>query len=403
MSQRFYVWIIACIISLGCSLDAQRTATVTGKTWPERIAQSFLLLHPDSINYPSELKSRRWNYEQGLILEAMYQMWQLSGDSVYFRYIVKNLDYYIQDDGTIRTYLFQEYQLDNITPGRAALRLFERTNKIKYRLAADTLRRQLFDQPRTSEGGFWHKKVYPYQMWLDGLYMAGPFYAYYAVLFNDTAALDDAIKQFSLIAKHNYDERSGLYFHGWDESKQQRWANSQTGCSPNLWGRSLGWYAMALVDVLEYIPENHPKRTELLKILNSLAVNMLKQRDERTKLWYQVVDKPNEKGNYLEASVSTMMAYAFAKGVNRGYLPIEFRTRAKETWKGILEHLVSIDTKGVVHLNHVCSVSGLGSNPYRDGSVAYYVGEPQRTDDFKGYGPLLLTAIELERSKDIDP
>jgi unsaturated rhamnogalacturonyl hydrolase len=391
------------MILLTCSLDAQRSTTVTGKTWPERIAQSFLLIHPDSINYPSEMKSRRWNYEQGLMLEAFYQMWQLSGDIIYFQYIVKNLDYYIQEDGTIRTYKFQEYQLDNITPGRAALRLYDRTKNIKYRLAADTLRYQLSVQPRTNDGGFWHKKIYPYQMWLDGLYMAGPFYACYSMMFKDTAALDDMINQFLLIAKHNYDERSGLYFHGWDESKQQRWANPQTGCSPNLWGRSLGWYAMALVDVIEYIPENHFKKNELLKILNSLAVNMLKQRDDRTKLWYQVVDKPNEKGNYLEASVSTMMAYTFAKGANRGYLPIEFRTRAKETWMGILEHLVSIDTSGIVHLTHVCSVSGLGGNPYRDGSVAYYVGEPQRTDDFKGYGPFLLTAIELERSKDIDP
>jgi unsaturated rhamnogalacturonyl hydrolase len=402
MFQRLILWTIVFIISLGCSLDAQPVMTITGQTWPERIAQSFLLMHPDSINYPSEMKSRRWNYEQGLMLEAFFQMWQLSGDSSYFKYIVKNLDYYIQEDGTIRTYKFQEYQLDNITPGKAALRLYEQTKKIKYRLAADTLRHQLSDQPRTQDGGFWHKKIYPYQMWLDGLYMAGPFYAWYAVMFNDTAALDDMINQFLLIAKHSYDNRSGLYFHGWDESKQQRWANPLTGCSPNLWGRSLGWFAMALVDVLEYIPETHPKRTELLKILNSLALNMLKQRDERTKLWYQVVNKPNEKGNYLEASVSTMMAYTFAKGANRGYLPIEFLTQAKETWMGVLEHLVSIDTSGVVHLTHVCSVGGLGGNPYRDGSVEYYVGELRRTDDFKGYGPFLLTAIELERSKDID-
>jgi unsaturated rhamnogalacturonyl hydrolase len=354
-------------------------------------------MHPDSINYPGEMKSRRWNYEQGLMLEAMYQMWKLSGDSLYIRYIEKNLDYYIQDDGKILTYKYQEYQLDNITPGKAALRLYDRTKKIKYRIAADTLRRQLSDQPRTNDGGFWHKKIYPYQMWLDGLYMAEPFYTLYSVTFNDTTAFDDIAKQFLLIAKHCYDERTGLYFHGWDESKQQRWANSRTGCSPNLWGRSLGWYAMALVDVLEYFPENHPKRSELLKILNTLAVNMLKQRDEKTKLWYQVVDKPNEKGNYLEASVSSMIAYTFAKGANCGYLPVEFRTRAEETWRGILEHLVSIDTSGIVHLDHVCSVSGLGGTPYRDGSVAYYVGEPQRTDDFKGYGPFLLVAIELEK------
>jgi unsaturated rhamnogalacturonyl hydrolase len=394
--RQLLLWSVVLLLTLSCC-SAQQPVKVTAKTWPERIAQSFLLMHPDSINYPGQIKSRYWNYEQGLMLEALYQMWLLSGDSVYIRYIEKNLDYYIQDNGTIATYRYQEYQLDNITPGKVALRLYEQTKNIKYRIAADTLRRQLSDQPRTSDRGFWHKKIYPYQMWLDGLYMAGPFYAYYATLFGDSAALDDAVEQFILIAKHNYDTRTGLYFHGWDASKQQPWANPQTGCSPNLWGRSLGWYAMALVDILEYVPQKHPRRSELLKILKSLAENKLKQRDEKTNLWYQVVDKPIEKGNYLEASVSTMMAYAYGKGANCGYLPAEFRMRAEETWKGILEHLVSIDSSGIVHLEHVCSVSGLGGTPYRDGSVAYYLSERQRTDDFKGYGPFWLAAIEFEK------
>jgi len=397
MFRRIFIFVIGCVFLSGCSSDAQNVKNVKAKTWPEKITQSFLLMHPDSINYPNVMKSRRWNYEQGLMLEAMYRMWQFSGDSLILHYIEKNLDYYIKDDGAILTYIYEEFQLDNITPGKAALRLFQLTKNNKYKYAADTLRRQLTDQPRTKNGGFWHKNIYPFQMWLDGLYMAGPFYAYYAVTFTDTAALNDAVNQFLLISQKCYDRQTGLYFHGWDESRQQGWANSQTGCSPNLWGRSLGWFAMALVDVLEYIPEAHPKRAELLKILNSLAVNMLKQRDDKTKLWYQVIDKPNVKGNYLEASVSTMMAYSFAKGVNCGYLPAEFRTRAEETWEGIIEKFVSVDKSGIVHLNQVCSVSGLGGNPYRDGSAAYYVSEPQRTDDFKGYGPFLLAAIELEK------
>jgi unsaturated rhamnogalacturonyl hydrolase len=402
MFQSLPILIIVCILLSGCSPDVQRAKIVKEKKWPERIAQSFLRMHPDSINYPNEMKSRRWNYEQGLMLEAFYRMWQFNRDSSYLRYIKNNLDHYIQDDGIIRTYSYQEFQLDNVTPGKAALRLYNLTKNNKYKIAAGTLRRQLAEQPRTKNGGFWHKKIYPYQMWLDGLYMAGPFYAYYSVSFEDSAALDDAVNQFLLITQNSYDSCTGLYFHGWDESKQQRWADPQTGCSPSLWGRSLGWFAMALVDILEFVPESHPKRTELLKILNSLSVNMLKQRDDKTKLWYQVVDKPNEKGNYLEASVSSMMAYTYAKGVNCGYLPLEFRTHAEETWNGILEQLVYIDTSGIIHLNHVCSVSGLGGNPYRDGSVAYYINEPQRTDDFKGYGSFLLAAIELEKLKDVN-
>ncbi len=401
MLLRLSLWAVLLIAFSSCSPYAQNTKIEKQKKWSENIAQSFLSMHPDSINYPAEMKSRKWNYEQGLMMEAFYQMWLYSGDSLFLKYIVKNLDYYIREDGTILTYKYQEFQLDNVTPGKTALRLYNLTKNDKYKYAADTLRKQLADQPRTNIGGFWHKRIYPYQMWLDGLYMAGPFYTLYSVMFNDPAAFDDIADQFLLIAKHCYDKRTGLYFHGWDESRQQRWADSITGCSPNLWGRSLGWFAMALVDVLEYFPYDHPKRADLLRILNNLSENMLKQRDEKTKLWYQVVDKPDEKGNYPEASVSSMMAYAFAKGSNHGYLNSDFRKRAEETWNGIIENLISIDSSGVIHLHHVCSVSGLGGNPYRDGSLAYYFSEPQRTDDFKGYGPFLLTAIELERSKKI--
>ena len=393
------IYLIVLIISSGCSSTSQRITNETNKPWSEQIAQSFLRMHPDSINYWNEAKSRKWNYEQGLILEAMYQMWQHTGDSQYVQYVKKNLDYYIQPNGVISTYKFDEYQLDNITPGKVVLQMYELTHNMDYRKAVDTLRQQLALQPRTESGGFWHKRIYPFQMWLDGLYMAEPFYTQYSIMFHDSAGFNDIAKQFILIANHCYDKHTGLYFHGWDESRQQHWADLQTGCSPSLWGRSIGWLAMALVDVLEYFPINHPKRNELLKILNSLAANMLKQRDEITKLWYEVVDKPDEKGNYLEASVSSMFAYAYAKGANLGYLPAEFQMRAEETFKGILNHLISIDVSGIVHLEHVCSVGGLGGDPYRDGSVAYYMSEPQRTDDFKGYGPLLLAAIELEKSK----
>ena len=396
---RLYISLLAIVISSVCLSMAQRTTKHVHKPWSERIAQSFLHMHPDSINYSNEAKSRKWNYEQGLMLDAMYHMWQQSGDSQYVRYIRRNLDYYIQPDGVIRTYNFDEFQLDNIASGKAVLHMYELTHNVNYRRASDILRQQLALQPRTGDGGFWHKKIYPNQMWLDGLYMAEPFYTFYSAMFHDSSGFDDVARQFILIAHHCYDEKTGLYFHGWDESCQERWANQKSGCSPSLWGRSLGWFAMALVDVLEYFPQDHPMRSELVKILNSFALNMLQQRDEKTKLWYQVVNRPDEKGNYLEASVSAMVTYAFAKGANRGYLPGEFRIRAEETFKGILDHLIFFDTSGFVHLEHVCSVGGLGGNPYRDGSIEYYLSEPQRTDDFKGLGPFLLAVIELEKPK----
>jgi unsaturated rhamnogalacturonyl hydrolase len=372
------------------------------KPWSERLAQSFLLMHPDSISYPTEMKSRKWNYEQGVIMEAFFHLWQETGDSEYVRYIKKNLDHYVDSYGTIHTYRFDEYQLDNITPGKVLLRMYDLTGEKKYRAAADTLRRQLAEQPRTSDGGFWHKKIYPYQMWLDGMYMAEPFYGLYSRMTYDSAAFNDIAKQFILCARHCFDHKSGLYFHGWDERKQQRWANPETGCSPSLWGRSIGWYAMGLVDVLEYIPEHHPQRQALLKILNDVCKNLLPMRDEKTKLWYLIVDRPYEKENYLESSASAMFAYIFAKGSNRGYLPAEYRLRAEETFNGLLKHLVTIDSSGIVHLEHVCSVAGLGGIPYRDGSLSYYAGEPQRRDDFKGYGPFILAAIELEKSKVVE-
>lgn len=374
---------------------------VTGQSqvrpWSVRIADSFMKVHPDSIIYADEEKSKRWNYEQGVMLEAFHQAWMHTKDERYREYVVKNLDHYIRTDGTIATYQLTEFNIDNITQGKAALRVFAQTGKLQYRIAADTIRKQLALHPRTSEGGFWHKKIYPHQMWLDGLFMAEPFYTMYSRMFGDTAAHDDIARQFMLIAKHSYDARTGLYFHGWDESRTQAWADKTTGCSPNLWGRALGWYAMALADVLDDFPESHPKRNELVGLFKGLMENILKQRDERTKTWYQVIDKREVKGNYPEASATAMFTYAMAKGVNRGYLPSSFASAAKESFAGALKTFVTTEADGTILLNDVVKVSGLGGKPYRDGSVEYYLSEPKRTNDFKGYGPFLLAAIEIEK------
>ena len=366
-------------------------------SWSSRIARSFLAMHPDSITYEDEAKSHKWNYEQGLMLEAFYQMWRHTNDTAYFQYCQKNLDHYVMEDGSIATYELEDFNLDNIAPGKAAVWMFGITGKEKYMKAAETLRRQLKLQPRTQSGGFWHKKIYPFQMWLDGLYMAEPFYTEYSKTKGDTAAFDDIAKQFLLIEKNSRDATTGLYFHGWDESRTQQWADPSTGLSPNLWGRSIGWMCMALVDVLESFPEQHGKREDLLRMLKNLAESAWNARDADSNLWYQIVDRPRDHGNYLEASASAMFTYAFAKGARLGYLPSVFKDRAKMSFEGITKHLVTVDD-GVVHLHEVCKVSGLGGNPYRDGSYEYYVGEPRRTNDFKGYGPFLLAAIELERN-----
>jgi unsaturated rhamnogalacturonyl hydrolase len=235
-------------------------------------------------------------------------------------------------------------------------------------------------------------------MWLDGLFMAEPFYAWYAKSFKEPDAFEDIVNQFVFIAKHTRDPKTGLLYHGWDESKQQRWANPETGCSPNFWGRAVGWYEIAIVDVLDFLPKNHPRRHELISILRDVSAATLKFRDGKTNLWYQVLDQGKREGNYLEASASCMLTYAFAKGAQKGYLDKNYLTAARESFEGINKYLISVDAKGFIDLLHTCQGAGLGGNPYRDGSYEYYIGERQRTNDMKGYGPLLLAAIELEKA-----
>ena len=366
--------------------------------WSKRIAESFLLRHPGAVTYDTGSPNPRWNYEQGLMLVALRAKWKASGDRRYFDFIKGNIDQYVEESGSIKTYKYDDFNIDNVAVGRALLTLHEETGEAKYKRAADTLRKQLKNQPRTKEGGFWHKLIYPYQMWLDGLFMGEPFYAWYAAQYHEPDAFDDIVNQFIFIARHTYDPKTGLYYHAWDESKQQRWANPETGVSPHFWGRAIGWYAMAIVDVLDYIPMDHPRRKELLPVLRKVCAGLLKHQDKKTHLWYQVLDQGRREGNYLEASASCMFAYAFAKGANKGYLDKSYLAKAKAIFRGVTTHLVSIDASGFVDLHHTCQGAGLGGNPYRDGSYDYYIGERQRTNDMKGYGPFLLAALELEKN-----
>jgi unsaturated rhamnogalacturonyl hydrolase len=361
------------------------------------IADNFIKLHPDTVAYPTEVKSYRWNYEQGLVLDAFYQVWKETGDKRYYDYIKKNIDYYVEEDGTIKTYRMEDYNIDNISPGRVLLHLYSETNEARYRRAADTLLKQLQHHPRTSNGGFWHKKIYPYQMWLDGLYMAQPFYSRYAVMFDKPEIIDDVINQFFLIEQNLKDDLTGLYYHGWDESKDQKWADPVTGRSPNFWGRSIGWFMMALVDVLDYIPEDHPQRNKLITILSDLSESLLRFRDKETGLWYQVVDQGDRAGNFIEASGSLMFIYAFAKAANNGLLDKEFYDIAVKCYTSVLNNLISYDDNKNFYVGNIVLVGGLGGNPYRDGSFEYYISEPIRPNDFKGYGPFLLAAVEIYR------
>ncbi len=362
-----------------------------------RMAESFMTWHKDSIAV-KEGRPAAWDYEQGLILKSLEKVWTRNGDSKYFEYIRKDLDRYVQKDGSIRTFKYDDFNLDNIPTGRALLMLYQQTqpDKEKYRKAADLLWKQIENQPKTKEGGYWHKKRYPYQMWLDGLFMAEPFSAEYSLIFNHPEHFNDIAKQFSLIEKYAVDAKTGLVYHGYDESKEQKWADPKTGLSPHFWSRAIGWYAMALVDVLDYFPQNHPERANLIKYLQRLAPALVKYQDAKSGVWYQMTTQGTRKGNYFEASGSCMFVYALAKGVRMGYLPSSYLASAKKGYAGIVKEFVEEESNGTLSLNKTVSVGGLGGTPYRDGSYEYYLSEPIKKNDLKGVGPFIFASVEME-------
>ncbi|MBN9297948.1 MAG: glycoside hydrolase family 88 protein [Filimonas sp.] len=363
--------------------------------WSERAANTVMRNWTDSFTSEGRSKAQ-WSYDQGVILKGMEGLWYRTGKGEYYKYIDKSVNFFVNDDGTIKTYKLEDYNIDNVLNGRLLLTMFRVTDRAKFYKAASTLREQLNTQPRTNEGGFWHKKRYPSQMWLDGLYMGEPFYAEYAYLFKQDSAFNDIAKQFILMERHARDSKTGLLYHGWDESKEQQWADKTTGVSPNFWGRAMGWYGMALVDALEYFPANHPKRDTLINILKRYAVAVQKVQDAKTGLWWDILDKPNVKPNYFEASASCMFVYTFAKAVRLGYLPASYLTVAQKGYDGIIKQFVKADDNGGMTLDGTVGVSGLGGTPYRDGSFDYYMKEKIVVNDPKGLGAFLLASNEIE-------
>ncbi|UGU16674.1 glycoside hydrolase family 88 protein [Sinomicrobium kalidii] len=380
--------------------EAATQIVPSGLKWSERMALSEMERFPDAWQLDFHTKPK-WSYTQGLVLRGFEKLYEETGKEKYYDYIQAFADTMINADGEILTYDMEKYNIDMINSGKVLLYLYDKTKKENYLKAIKTLRKQLDGHPRTSDGGFWHKKRYPWQMWLDGLYMGQPFYAEYAKTFEDeqTAAksFDDIALQFRLIQKHSRDPETGLLYHGWDESREQKWADKETGTSPHFWSRALGWYAMALVDVLDFYPEDRPERKELIGYLNQLAEALSNFQDKDSGLWYQVVDMGDREGNYLEASGSSMFVYSMAKGVRKGYLPESYLEVARKGYQGVLDNLIEVEDNGVVNITQVCAVAGLGGNPYRDGSYEYYINEKIRANDPKATGPFILASLELDR------
>jgi rhamnogalacturonyl hydrolase YesR/pectin methylesterase-like acyl-CoA thioesterase len=384
------VWIV---LLAGLALNALSYAEEL--PWSQRAANAAIARWPDGRFVPAG-QAWTWNYSLGTLLEGMDAVWLNTADPRYYNYIKSSVDQFVGPDGSIPTLKVEEYQLDNILLARQLLLLYGVTQDSRYEKAATLLYQQLMHQPRTPSGGFWHKQRYPNQMWLDGLYMAEPFYAKYASTFHHPEAFSDITRQFVLMDEHARDSKSGLLYHGWDESRRERWASKQTGLSSQFWARGMGWYMMALVDTLSYYPADDPGRKQLIALLNRDAAALANYQDGASGLWYQVLDKAQAKGNYLESSASCMFVYALAKGVRQGYLAPRYLTNAEHGYQGILSHFVQTGPGDEVSLTWTVKGAGLGGDPYRDGSYAYYIGEAVGTNDPKGVGAFLLASTELE-------
>lgn len=339
--------------------------------------------------------SARWNYSAGLELYAFQKAAQRYADTAISNYVYTYVDTMVQADGSIYSYKVDEYNIDNINSGKLLFDVYDATHEERFKKAADLLRSQLLTHPRTEEGGFWHKKVYPHQMWLDGLYMGAPFLAQYGARYGEDVA-EDAVRQFLIVGKHTYDEASHLYRHAWDESRTMFWADSITGCSQHAWGRANGWYMMAMVDVLEYIPTGTPGRDELLVRLQNLAEALLAVRDSSTGMWFQVLDSPRREGNYVESTCSAMFIYSMLKGSRLGYLDPKFATIGREAYNQFVKRFIKRNEDGTVSITDCCAVAGLGGKNMRDGSFDYYIHEPIRDNDPKAIGPFVLASLEVE-------
>ncbi len=383
------------VAGAAASCNTGKNTATADKPLSVLMAQSEMKRVPNTANLDFRT-SLRWNYSTGLELFSFIKVAERYGCKDIFNYVYSYADTMIDATGAIFDYDTAEYNIDHVNAGKLLFDLYDETHEERFRKASDLLRAQMRTHPRTSEGGFWHKKVYPHQMWLDGLYMGAPFVAEYGRRNGEDVAAD-MISQFIIVARHTYDDSTRLYRHGWDESRQMHWADSATGRSRHAWGRANGWYMMAMADILEIVPDTTPGRDSVLCIFRNLAQNLLDYRDSTTGVWYQVLDQPYREGNYLESSCSSMFAYAYLKGARLGFLPAEFDSIGRRVYDDVVSRFIRHNDDGTVSLTDGCAVAGLGGKNMRDGSFEYYIGEAVRDNDPKAIGPFVLASLEMEQ------
>ncbi len=341
---------------------------------------------------------KNWNYEDGCIYIGMEDLYKATGDKKYYNFVKEKIDERLKDDGTIKNFSIEEYNIDNICSGRALYELYDETGDDKYRKAIEESYNQIKSHPRNKEKSFWHKKIYPNQVWLDGLYMALPFYTEYEKRFNGNRNLEDILLQILNVEKNMKDSKTGLYYHGYDESRLEKWADSITGRSRNFWSRAMGWYVMALIDVIEKLDKKKEERKKLEKIFTDTIEVLLKFQDKKSSLWYQVIDKKDNPKNYLETSGSLMIIYSILKGCRLEILKKEYMEKAKKGFNEIKNNYLK-EENGKVYLYGICGVAGLGNTPYRDGTEEYYYSEKIILNDYKGVGAFLMAYSEIIKEK----
>lgn len=394
----YYSWVLAgFLVLMGCS--EQPIVKAVPLEYSIKVAEAIMSRYDSIVHHMDHLDKRTsWQYDYALLAEAIGKLERYTNNPVYGEYMKDFFDYYVDSVGNIRYYKLEEYNLDKIRPAVPLFSLYEETGDSCYANALHLEIKQLETHPRTAERGYWHKKIYPHQMWLDGVFMASPFMAEYAEVFGQPQWFDEAVRQITLIYTKTLDPKTGLLYHAWDESKTQRWANPENGQSRHFWGRATGWYMMAIVDVLDFLPEDHVGRDSLISIFVNVAESLMKVQDPESKLWLQVLDCGGIEGNYLEASGSSMFIYSFAKGVRKGYLQPSYLKVAHEAFDGIIANLMKNDENGNLVLTQICGGCGLGGIPYREGDYQYYVTEKIVENDPKGIAPFILAGIELHEA-----
>lgn len=364
----------------------------------------YLMEHSDSGHPAWNLetirsgKENKWNYIDGCMIRGILSLYEITEDEKYLRFADDFMGGFVESEGAIRTYDAMEKNLDNINPAKNLFFLYDKTGKEKYLKAMKNVRSQVDMMPRTKAGNFWHKNIYPYQVWLDGLYMAQPFYLEYEKRFNNSQKAYDVYEQICNVEKLMRDEKTGLYYHAYDETRTMYWADKETGLSPNFWLRAEGWFILSLVDVLEIMMDMDMESEfkHLQKMLTDLTVALSRYQHE-SGLWYQLIALPEVVGNYLETSGTALISAAILKAVRLGLIPEKYKSIGQKAFYGIIDNRLTKGEDGNPSVKGICLVAGLGGEKHRDGSVEYYLSEPVVENDAKGVGPLFLAYTEMIR------